>query len=191
MDTGLWQAGLAQGGLVALELGEVLRLQDAAGRHVGVIRGSVWLTQHSEQRDWVLHAGESLRLERNGLTLIVPLGGAARVVLEEGLVAPPEAQGRAAESGHPVIAATPDPWLVHSPDFERAAHRLRAASIATIGAALGRGLAAAWGRLAKALSASLQARRTAGELRALSDYLLKDIGLRRSEIHCVARRVTR
>jgi uncharacterized protein YjiS (DUF1127 family) len=52
-----------------------------------------------------------------------------------------------------------------------------------------RWLKAAWSPIDAALRSALQARRTARELRALSDYLLKDIGLRRDEIDCVARRL--
>ena len=189
MDTGLWHAGLMQGGLMALEPGAVLRLPDAAGHHVGVVRGSVWLTQHGEQRDWTLHAGESLRIERNGLTLIVPLGGAARVVLEDGLVAAPSAQAGASEAERSIDAVTRDPWLVHSPDFELAARRLRAEVIAAMLSGLARRLKAAWRAFEMLLLSMLQTRRTARELRGLSDHLLKDIGLHREEIHCVARRL--
>lgn len=178
MDTGLWHAGLKQGGLVALELGEVLRLTDAAGRHVGVVRGSVWLTQHGDRRDRILHAGESFRIGREGLTLVVPLGGAASVVLEDGLVA---------GTGTPAR----DAWQVHSPDFEQTARRLRATAMAAMFSWFARRLKAVWRAFDAALRSALQAKRTARELRALSDHLLKDLGLRREEIDCVAQRVER
>ncbi len=176
MDTGMMRTGLLQQGLVELGQGEVLGLQDAAGRHVGVVRGSVWLTQHGDQRDRVLHAGESFRIGRDGLTLVVPLGGAARVVLEDGLLA---------ATGSPAREA----WRVHTQEFERAARRRRAAAIAAMLSGFARWLKAAWSPIDAALRSALQARRTARELRALSDYLLKDIGLRRDEIDCVARRL--
>jgi len=188
MDTGMLQTGLLEQGLVALEPGEVLRLRDAAGRHVGVVRGDVWLTQHGDQRDRVLHSGESFRLDRDGLTLVVPLGGAARVVLEEGLAAAPSAQAHAGQAERPIVAVTRDAWQVHAPDFEVAARRLRAEAIAAMFAGLARRLNAASYALGTALVALLQARRTAWELRALSDHILKDIGLRRDQIDCVARR---
>lgn len=185
MDTGLWHAESMQGGLAALARGEVLRLQDAAGRHVGVARGTVWVTQERDPKDRILAAGMSFRVTRDGLTLVVPLGGGATVVLEEGLAA----QKSVAGAEHPVMAATRDAWRVHTPEFEHAARRLRAQTIAGLAAQLGRGLWAAWRGFAGALEATLEARRTVRELGALSDHLLKDLGLRRDQIDCVARRV--
>jgi len=189
MDGGMMHTGLLQQGLVEVGQGEVLRLRDAAGRHVGVVRGSVWLTQHGDQRDRVLHAGESFRLDRDGLTLVVPLGGAARVVLEDGLVAAPSAREYAGQVERPIVPVTRDAWRVHSPDFELAARRLRAEAIAAMLAGLARRLKAAYGAFDTALLSVLQARRTARELRALSDHILKDIGLRRDEIDCAARQL--
>jgi uncharacterized protein YjiS (DUF1127 family) len=185
MDTGLWHAGSVQGGLARLSQGEVLRLHDAAGRHVGVACGNVWVTQERDPRDRVLGAGSSLRLTRDGLTLVMPLGGDATVVLEEGLAA----QSGTVAPEHAVVAATRDAWRVHSPELEHAARRLRARVIARLAASVGRVLAAAWRGFARAAAASLETRRTARELGALSDHLLKDLGLRRDQIDCVARRV--
>jgi uncharacterized protein YjiS (DUF1127 family) len=135
MDTGLLQ----NQGTVDLKLGEVLRLKDGAGRHVGVVKGVAWITQDEDFEDRVLGAGESLRLERNGLTVVTPLGVAAKLVLEEGLV--------------PERKAKPD---------------------------------SLWNRFVRGCSAALQARQTAQELRGLSDHILRDVGLRREQIDCVA-----
>jgi uncharacterized protein YjiS (DUF1127 family) len=188
MDTGLWHAKSVQGGLVTLEVGEVLRLPAAAGRHVGVVQGNVWVTQQGDLRDRVLSTGESLRLERDGLSLLVPLGGLARVVLEDGLVAQRAAQVGASGAEALSTPTTPDPWIGYTPEFERAVRQLRARAIAELMDTFGKWLKAAGRRLVKAVAASVVTRRTARELRALSDHTLKDLGLRRDQIDCVARR---
>jgi len=43
--------------------------------------------------------------------------------------------------------------------------------------------------LARAPGQALRTRRTARELQALSDYMLRDLGLRRDQIDCVAKRL--
>ena len=80
MDT----ATRLEGGL-RLDPGRVLRLTGAAGRHLSVVEGSVWITQRGDHRDPVIEPGESFRFARNGLSLVQPLGGGAIVVLEDGL----------------------------------------------------------------------------------------------------------
>ena len=90
MDTGMMLKGL-----LTINPGEILRLRDAAGRHLGVVHGTVWITQHGDRRDPVIESGASFRFERNGLSLVQPLGGPATVVLEAGL-APENATGRGA-----------------------------------------------------------------------------------------------
>lgn len=119
MDTGLMQKGL-----LTINPGEVLRLQDAAGRHLGVVRGSVWVTQHGDPRDPVLESGASFRFSRDGLSLVQPLGGPAIVVLEEGLV--PENR-----TGRPAGAVEQRAWqLARSEPFQRQARRMRAETLA-------------------------------------------------------------
>lgn len=175
MDTGFRHEGL-----IGLNPGEILRLRNAAGRHIGVVRGAVWVTQHADPGDRVLGSGESFRFDRDGLALATPLGGAAKFVLEEGLA--PE---RSVEPHE--IGVARDPWSHHTPAFERAARRMRAEAIAKALAALGGGVKALWGRLSRTFSAARQERQTARELGALSDHILKDIGLRRDQIACAAR----
>jgi uncharacterized protein YjiS (DUF1127 family) len=143
------------------------------------------VTQERDPRDRILGTGSSFRVTRDGLTLVVPLGGDATVVLEEGLAA----QATASPGEHPVVAATRDAWQGHTPELERAARRARAEAAAALVAALGRGVIAAVRFVGDAVAATLETRRTARELRALSDHLLKDLGLRRDQIDCVARRV--
>ena len=66
MDHGrIRQAGL----LVNLRAGEVLRLRDAAGRHLTVVRGDLWITQLGERGDPVVAAGETFRFTRAGVSL--------------------------------------------------------------------------------------------------------------------------
>jgi uncharacterized protein YjiS (DUF1127 family) len=135
--------GLEGIGVIGLTPGAPLRLQDAAGRHLSVVDGTVWVTQQGDPRDPVLAAGETFRFDRNGLALVTPLSGPAQVVLE----------GKA--------------------DASPARGFARAASA----------------RLACALARALRTRRTVRELQSLSDYMLRDVGLRRDQIECVARRL--
>jgi uncharacterized protein YjiS (DUF1127 family) len=74
-------------------------------------------------------------------------------------------------------------------DYDRRARRLRAEELARLRAWIAGALKALWSRCARALSASLQSLRMAGELRGLSDAVLKDIGLRRDQIDCVTRQI--
>jgi uncharacterized protein YjiS (DUF1127 family) len=119
MDTGLRQQGL-----LTIAPGGVLRLRDAAGRHLSVVQGSVWITQHGEVRDAVLESGESLRFGRKGLSLVQALDGRPAVIaLEDGL-APEPSPGQAPAEGA---------WrLARSEPFQRAAHELRSATLAQL-----------------------------------------------------------
>lgn len=138
--------GLEGIAVIRLARGSPLRLRDAAGQHLSVIEGSVWVTQQGDPRDPVLARGETFRFDRKGLALVTPLGGPAQVVLEEAL------RNRTARR----VARSVLGWLE---------------------------------RLACGASRALRMRRTARELNALSDYMLRDVGLRRDQIEGVARRV--
>ena len=72
-------------GSIGLKPGEVLRLRNAAGRHLAVLQGSAWVTQDGDARDIVVGSGESLRFDRDGLALVMPLGAETRLILEDGL----------------------------------------------------------------------------------------------------------
>ncbi len=115
-----------QKGWLTVNPGEVLRLQDAANLHLSVVQGSVWITQHGDPRDAVLDGGASFRFDRNGLSLVQPLGGPAIVALEEGLE--PEHQSvRAADS------VEQRAWkLARSEPFQRQAQRLRAQTLTSL-----------------------------------------------------------
>ncbi len=118
MDTGLRHEGLR-----TINPGELLQLHDAAGRHLTVVQGAVWVTQHGDWRDAVLESGASYRFDRNGLSIVQALGGPATVVLEEGLE-PANPAGDKAE---------PQAWrLASSEGFERGARRLRADTLASL-----------------------------------------------------------
>lgn len=168
-------------GRLEIDPGEVLRLRDATGRYLGVLHGTVWITQHGDARDAVVESGASFRFERDGLSLVQALGGAAMIVLEAGL-APENAARRAAASGAPV--ARPP---ASSVELYEAARRLRAeatgAMLAALAAGTVRGLkrlgAAAW----RYFAAARNALRAPRDLRNVSDHFLHDLGLRRDQVH--------
>jgi len=56
--------------LTDLTAGSMLRVRDGQGRAIVVFEGLVWITQDGDQRDFVLAAGESFRIDRQGLTLV-------------------------------------------------------------------------------------------------------------------------
>ena len=123
MDHGLIrQPGL----LINLRAGGVLRLRDAAGRHLTVVRGNLWITQLGERGDPVVAAGETFRFTRPGVSLAQALGGDAVVMLEDGLE--PERAAVPAET-----APEPGGWaLARSGAFQRKARRLRNETLAQL-----------------------------------------------------------
>lgn len=123
MDHGrIRQAGL----LVNLRAGEVLRLRDAAGRHLTVVRGDLWITQLGERGDPVVAAGETFRFTRAGVSLAQALGGDAAVMLEDGLAPEPAAGAAKAPRARSGRA------LARSGVFQRQARRLRNETLAQL-----------------------------------------------------------
>ena len=59
---------------------KLLRIENGRGAVVRVERGTVWLTQGGI-KDVFLKAGESCRIERNGLTLVSTLRGACTALV--------------------------------------------------------------------------------------------------------------
>jgi Protein of unknown function (DUF2917) len=57
--------------------GGVAKLADGRGALVRVEAGKVWITQDGDRKDVFLRAGESFRIERDGLTLVSVLGNTA------------------------------------------------------------------------------------------------------------------
>jgi ferric-dicitrate binding protein FerR (iron transport regulator) len=67
--------------LIRLAHGSLHRIVDGQGTRVACLADSVWITQEGDRRDIVLTAGESFRIERSGLTLVMALGDAAIALL--------------------------------------------------------------------------------------------------------------
>jgi len=55
----------------------IARIEDGRGMLVYVRHGAVWITQSGVTRDYFVHAGQSLRLDRNGLTLLSAASGSS------------------------------------------------------------------------------------------------------------------
>ena len=86
MDTSLTQA------VTKLVKGEMLRVDNAFGQSVAVVRGMVWITQEGDVRDTFLSDGESFVFNRSGTaltqaitdtTLLAFVGEAAEVIEAE------------------------------------------------------------------------------------------------------------
>jgi quercetin dioxygenase-like cupin family protein len=67
--------------VVELERGGLLPLHDGAGATVVCVAGELWITQEDDGEDVLLSAGESLRLSRNGRTVVQALRS-SRVAVE-------------------------------------------------------------------------------------------------------------
>jgi len=65
--------------------GALLRLQGAPGLRLASVRGTLWITQQDDARDWVLAAGEALTLERSGTVLVNAIGDDAALSYERGM----------------------------------------------------------------------------------------------------------
>lgn len=83
MDTSLTHA------VTQLAKGELLRVDDACGQSIAVVRGMVWITQEGDVRDTFLSDGESFVFNRSGTalaqaitdtTLLAFVGEAAEVI---------------------------------------------------------------------------------------------------------------
>lgn len=72
-------------GSVALRQEQHLRMRDAFGWTIKAVSGTVWITQESDSRDIVLKAGDSFVLDRQGSTLVSPLGDAKLSLKRESL----------------------------------------------------------------------------------------------------------
>jgi len=168
--------GLLQKGAIGLKPGEVLRLREAAGRHLSVLQGSAWVTQDGDTRDFIVGTGQSLRLDRDGLALVMPVGAETRLLLEDGLAAEiQEALGYFSAHGDDMVY------------FERRAQKMRAEEFARWMGSLAGWLKGLWARLDRAGTKAARSLQTARELHALSDRNLQDIGVRRDQIDCLTR----
>jgi hypothetical protein len=68
-----------EGGAVKLRANQTLRLRDSAGSTLCAVEGSLWITEENHARDIVLAPGSCYRLQKSGLALVNPIGGAAAV----------------------------------------------------------------------------------------------------------------
>jgi hypothetical protein len=59
------------------------RITDGAGLTILCLKGELWVTQEGDSSDVVLSAGESLLLERNGLTVLYALTPASATLLTQ------------------------------------------------------------------------------------------------------------
>ena len=59
---------------IGLARGSVARIEDARGMTLRVETGSVWVTQDGCCKDVMLEAGDTFRIERDGTTVLSPLG---------------------------------------------------------------------------------------------------------------------
>ena len=55
---------------IGMPRGRTLRIEDGRGALVLVREGEVWLTQEGSTKDHILTAGQSFRLDRDGVALV-------------------------------------------------------------------------------------------------------------------------
>ena len=58
---------------LALDAGQVVSVDDAAGRRISARLGTVWITYEDSSRDVILSPGESLILAKDGRTVVQAL----------------------------------------------------------------------------------------------------------------------
>lgn len=61
--------------------GSVARIQNGRGMLLSVQDGGVWITQSGSTKDVCLDAGESFRIDRDGLTLVSSVGRAPQALV--------------------------------------------------------------------------------------------------------------
>lgn len=67
----------AGGHALRLEGNQHLKLHDAAGTLLQLTCGAAWITQEGDIKDTFVGRGECFRIERDGETLVAPLGSAS------------------------------------------------------------------------------------------------------------------
>jgi uncharacterized protein YjiS (DUF1127 family) len=158
------------GAVITLRAGEALRLTGAEGRRISAVAGALWVTQDGDPRDIVVQDGADVLFGRTDGAVVQALGGPALVAFEDGI-------------GLPQAGKELDPAVLDHLEIDRRARRARAEATAWLFRELRAGLRRLWARV----NSRLLAARTRHELHALSDHMLRDIGLRRSEIDCLVR----
>jgi len=70
----------SSGAVVVLQSREMIRLEEASGTKLRVRRGSVWITQRGDHKDYYVPANGTITLDRPGLALVHALKPAELVV---------------------------------------------------------------------------------------------------------------
>lgn len=116
---------------VRLAKASLLKLSNAGGSRVAVLWGAVWLTQEEDSRDFELHAGESMVIGSNGLTLITASADAAIWLLEP--TSESDAARRLREQDANAPAGVRYVSAAEMDRYERRARQLRAQYLASVG----------------------------------------------------------
>jgi hypothetical protein len=137
MERKLWtepyDARLVAAGL-ALARNDVVGVRNGRGALVFVESGTAWITQEDDRRDVMVSAGESFRLDRDGVALVQPYRAATITVSAPLGDTDPEvyrarsATAPRARPGHPLVRrmwaivlrlyrrhARPRPWEIRQP----------------------------------------------------------------------------
>ncbi len=61
---------LSAKGAARIARGALARIVDGSGALVSVWDGALWITQEGDARDYYIPAGQSFRIQRDGLTLV-------------------------------------------------------------------------------------------------------------------------
>jgi hypothetical protein len=64
------KASIAAGRGVSMAQSSLARIEYGRGAWVHVWNGSLWITQEGDRRDYLVEAGDSFEIARNGVTLI-------------------------------------------------------------------------------------------------------------------------
>jgi hypothetical protein len=59
--------------MLCLQTGQVLTLDDAAGRRIHAAMGTVWVTEEDTREDHIVTKGDSLVLAKDGRTVVQAL----------------------------------------------------------------------------------------------------------------------
>lgn len=84
---------------LCLKPNQLLKVRGGIGHAIVCHSGSLWVTQHRDERDIVLGAGESFALDRKGLALVQALKQSAVSIAPPARTAAPAALSRPALAG--------------------------------------------------------------------------------------------
>ena len=59
--------------ILSLETGQVVTLDDAAGRRISARSGTVWVTEEGRPHDHIVEGGDSIIVARDGRTVVQAL----------------------------------------------------------------------------------------------------------------------